>query len=126
MRKHPKIGERVLEAAPALGPVASLVRSTHERWDGEGYPDRIAGREIPLGARVILICDAYNAMTEGRPYREPISGEEAVEELRRGAGTQFDPELVRTFAEKVMPVLERERYEEPSANQPAGSGSPSK
>ena len=126
MRKHPKIGERVLEAAPALGPVAKLVRSTHERWDGNGYPDRLAGREIPLGARAILICDAYNAMTEGRPYRQPMSSSEAVEELRRGAGTQFDPELVRTFAEKVVPVLERERYGVPPTNQPAGSAAPSK
>jgi len=126
MRKHPKIGERVLEAAPALGPVAKLVRSTHERWDGNGYPDRLAGREIPLGARAILICDAYNAMTEGRPYRQPMSSEEAVEELRRGAGTQFDPELVKTFAEKVVPALEGDGYEPSPLNQPAGSASPSK
>jgi diguanylate cyclase (GGDEF)-like protein len=108
MRKHPKIGQRVLEAAPALGPVASLVRSTHERWDGEGYPDRLEGRGIPLGSRAILICDAYNAMTEGRPYRAAMSSEEAIEELRRGAGSQFDPELVKTFAEKVVPALERD------------------
>lgn len=108
MRKHPKIGARVLEAAPALGPVANLVRSTHERWDGAGYPDKLAGREIPLGSRVILICDAYNAMIEGRPYRAPVGSEEAIEELNRGAGTQFDPELVRCFAEKVVPVLERD------------------
>ncbi|HEU4461852.1 MAG TPA: diguanylate cyclase [Solirubrobacterales bacterium] len=108
MRKHPKIGERVLDAAPALGPVASLVRSTHERWDGEGYPDKLAGRDIPRGARAILICDAYNAMTEGRPYRAPMSSEDAVAELRRGAGAQFDPELVKCFAEKVVPALERE------------------
>jgi two-component system cell cycle response regulator len=108
MRKHPKIGERVLEAAPALGPVASLVRSTHERWAGDGYPDRLACRDIPLGARAILICDAFNAMTEGRPYRAAMSTEEAIEELRRGAGTQFDPDLVKTFAEKVVPALERD------------------
>ena len=126
MRKHPKIGERVLEAAPALGPVAKLVRSTHERWDGKGYPDQLSGREIPVGARAILICDAYNAMTEGRPYRQPMTSEEAVEELHRGAGTQFDPELVKTFAEKVVPALEVERYEAPASNQPAGSASPSK
>ncbi|HEU5251856.1 MAG TPA: diguanylate cyclase [Solirubrobacterales bacterium] len=111
MRKHPKIGERVLEAAPALGPVAKLVRSTHERWDGKGYPDGLAGRDIPLGARAILICDAYNAMTEGRPYRQPMSSSEAVEELRRGAGTQFDPELVKTFAEKVVPTLDQSQPE---------------
>lgn len=108
MRKHPKIGERVLEAAPALGPVASLVRSTHERWDGEGYPDRLEGRDIPRGSRAILICDAFNAMTEGRPYRAAMSSDEAIEELRRGAGTQFDPDLVKTFAEKVIPALERD------------------
>ncbi|MGN6588402.1 MAG: bifunctional diguanylate cyclase/phosphohydrolase, partial [Solirubrobacterales bacterium] len=104
MRKHPVIGERVLDAAPALRPVANVVRSTHERWDGEGYPDRLAGRDIPLGSRVILICDAYNAMTEGRPYRPALSPEQALEELRAGAGTQFDPALVRTFCERVAPT----------------------
>jgi two-component system cell cycle response regulator len=120
MRKHTLIGERVLEAAPALGPVAKLVRSTHERWDGEGYPDGLAGREIPRGSRVILICDAYNAMTEGRPYRPAVSGEVALEELRAGAGTQFDPELVDTFAEKVIPALDQSR------RSVSGSDSPSK
>ncbi|HEU5061992.1 MAG TPA: HD domain-containing phosphohydrolase [Solirubrobacterales bacterium] len=109
MRRHPLIGQRVLEAAPALGKVALLVRSTHERWDGGGYPDGLAGRDIPLGSRVILICDAYNAMTEGRPYRSAFSCEEALEELRRCAGTQFDPELVRAFAEKVAPGLDQGR-----------------
>jgi two-component system, cell cycle response regulator len=109
MRKHTLIGERVLEAAPAFGQVAKLVRSTHERWDGDGYPYGLAGREIPLGSRVILICDAYNAMVEGRPYRPAMTSEEALEELRRCAGTQFDPELVRTFAEKVIPALDQSR-----------------
>jgi two-component system, cell cycle response regulator len=109
MRKHTLIGERVLEAAPAFGQVAKLVGSTHERWDGDGYPYGLAGREIPLGSRVILICDAYNAMVEGRPYRPAIAKEEALEELRRCAGTQFDPELVRTFAEKVIPALDQSR-----------------
>jgi two-component system cell cycle response regulator len=126
MRKHPLIGQRVLEAAPALGEVAKLVRSTHERWDGEGYPDGVSGRDIPLGSRVILICDAYNAMTEGRPFRAARSNEQALEELRQEAGTQFDPELVKTFAEKVMPALERERYGSPPPYQPAGSAAPSK
>jgi diguanylate cyclase (GGDEF)-like protein len=107
MRKHTLVGQRVLDAAPALGPVAALVRSTHERWDGEGYPDGLAGRDIPQGSRVILICDAYNAMVEGRPYRPALSSEEALEELRHGAGAQFDPDLVRTFAEKVIPALDR-------------------
>ncbi|HEY6144842.1 MAG TPA: HD domain-containing phosphohydrolase [Solirubrobacterales bacterium] len=115
MRKHPLIGQRVLDAAPALGEVAKLVRSTHERWDGEGYPDGLAGRDIPLGSRVILICDAYNAMTEGRAFRAARSNEQALAELAGGAGTQFDPELVKTFTEKVMPALERERYGSPAS-----------
>ena len=120
MRKHTLIGERVLEAAPALGKVAQVVRSTHERWDGEGYPYGLAGREVPIGSRMILICDAFNAMTEGRPYRPAVSNEEAVEELRRCAGTQFDPDLVKTFVDKVVPGLDQGR-------RPAGaSGSPSK
>jgi two-component system cell cycle response regulator len=107
MRKHTIIGQRVLDAAPALQPVANLIRSTHERWDGEGYPDRLAGRDIPLGARAIFICDAYNAMTEGRSYRSAMSSEEAIDELRRAAGTQFDPDLVRSFIDKVIPALDQ-------------------
>jgi HD-GYP domain-containing protein (c-di-GMP phosphodiesterase class II) len=99
MHKHTVIGERVLDAAPALGPVAKVVRSTHERWDGSGYPDGLAGPEIPLGSRVIFICDAYNAITEGRPYKRPLSREQALDVLRDGAGTQFDPKLVKVFAE---------------------------
>jgi HD-GYP domain-containing protein (c-di-GMP phosphodiesterase class II) len=106
MRKHTLVGQRVLDAAPALGPVAALVRSTHERWDGSGYPDGLSGRDIPQGSRVILICDAYDAMIEGRPYRPAMTSEQALKELRRGAGTQFDPDLVKCFAEKVVPALE--------------------
>ena len=120
MRKHTLVGQRVLDAAPALGPVAALVRSTHERWDGSGYPDGLSGRDIPQGSRVILICDAYNAMIEGRPYRPAMSSEQALEELRTGAGTQFDPDLVKCFAEKVVPALAQSQAEV------AASPSPSK
>jgi two-component system, cell cycle response regulator len=120
MRKHTLIGQRVLDAAPALGEVAKLVRSTHERWDGSGYPDGLAGRKIPLGSRVILVCDAYNAMTEGRPYRPAMSPEQAFGELREGAGAQFDPELVTTFVERVIPALDQ------SSRSVAASASPSK
>ncbi len=120
VRKHTIIGQRILDAAPAMSPVAALVRSTHERWDGEGYPDRLAGKDIPLGSRVIFICDAYNAMTEGRPYRPPLSVEQALEELHRAAGTQFDPDLVRAFCEKVVPRLDR------SGRSVAASASPTK
>jgi diguanylate cyclase (GGDEF)-like protein len=105
MRRHPLIGERILLAAPALRPVARLVRSSHERWDGGGYPDGLRGDEIPLGARVVAVCDAFDAMTSHRPYRESVSEADAIEELHRCAGTQFDPLVVKAFAR----VITRER-----------------
>jgi two-component system cell cycle response regulator len=101
MRTHTLVGERMLGASPALVPVAKLVRSSHERWDGDGYPDRLEGKAIPLGARMIAICDAFVAMTEARPYREPLSTEDAIEELRVSAGSQFDPELVELFIDVI-------------------------
>jgi diguanylate cyclase (GGDEF)-like protein len=102
MRRHTVIGERVLSAAPAMKEVAKLVRSTHEHWDGSGYPDGLAGEEIPLGARIILICDAYTAMTGNRPYGHTVTEEQAIEELRRSAGSQLDPRLVELFVERVI------------------------
>jgi two-component system, cell cycle response regulator len=105
MRRHPLIGERILLAAPALRPVARLVRSSHERWDGGGYPDGLREDEIPLGARVVAVCDAFDAMTTERPYREPVGDLEAIEELRRCAGSQFDPVVVDAFCR----VIARER-----------------
>jgi two-component system, cell cycle response regulator len=107
MRRHPLIGERILLEAPALRPVARLVRSSHERWDGGGYPDGLRGDEIPLGARVVAICDAFDAMTTERPYRHPVAEEEALLELRRCAGTQFDPMVVEAFCK----VIARERHD---------------
>jgi two-component system, cell cycle response regulator len=101
MRTHTLIGERILAAAPALAPVATLVRSSHERWDGGGYPDKLAGEEIPLGARIIAVCDAFEAMVEDRPWRTPISAPQALAELRRCAGSQFDPRLVEVFAKEI-------------------------
>jgi diguanylate cyclase (GGDEF)-like protein len=98
MRRHTLIGERIVAAAPALGAVAKLVRASHERWDGGGYPDRIAGEDIPLGARIVSVCDAYDAIVADRPYRRGASADEALAELRRCAGTQFDPAVVETFA----------------------------
>jgi two-component system cell cycle response regulator len=98
VRRHTLIAERILAAAPALGAAAKLIRSTHERWDGTGYPDRLAGSEIPFGARVIAVCDAFDAMTSPRPYAEPLSADDAIRELFRCAGTQFDPEVVEAFA----------------------------
>ena len=104
MRRHTVIGERILAAAPALAPVAELVRSSHERWDGGGYPDRLSGEKIPLGSRVIFVCDAFDAMTSDRAYARARTPEEATDELRRGAGTQFDPRVVSVF-ETVWPEL---------------------
>jgi two-component system cell cycle response regulator len=105
MRRHPLIGERILLAAPALRPVARLVRSSHERFDGGGYPDGLRADEIPLGARIVAVCDAFDAMTTDRPYREAVSETDAIAELRRCAGTQFDPMVVEAFCR----VIARER-----------------
>lgn len=97
MRRHTIIGERILQAAPALRSVARLVRSSHERWDGVGYPDGLRGKEIPLGARIVAVCDAFDAMTTNRPYRLRIGEPAALAELGRCAGTQFDPRVVEAF-----------------------------
>ena len=97
IRRHTLIGERIIAAAPALGVVAKLVRSSHERWDGTGYPDRLPGQEIPLGARVVGVADAFNAMTSERPYSPAVTPDLAIMELRRHAGTQFDPVVVEAF-----------------------------
>jgi HD-GYP domain-containing protein (c-di-GMP phosphodiesterase class II) len=100
MRRHPVIGERILSAAPALGPVAALVRACHEHWDGSGYPDGLAGDAIPLGARVIHVCDAFCAMTSERPYAPVVSAEDAIAQIRACAGSQFDPEVVTAFIDE--------------------------
>ena len=91
------VGERVLAGSPSMREVARIVRATHERWDGGGYVDGLAGDSIPLPARIIAVCDAYAAMTSDRPYRRALSAPDALAELRRCAGTQFDPEVVFTF-----------------------------
>jgi two-component system, cell cycle response regulator len=97
VRNHTVLGERILQGAPALRPVARLVRASHERWDGSGYPDRLHGDEIPLGARIVSVCDAYEAMTTDRTYRAALPHEVACQELCRCAGEQFDPSVVEAF-----------------------------
>ncbi|HVV91636.1 MAG TPA: HD domain-containing phosphohydrolase [Solirubrobacterales bacterium] len=97
VRRHPLVGERIIGSAAALVPVARLVRSVGERWDGGGYPDSLRGEQIPLGSRVIAVCAAYAAMVSERPHSVAMRPARAMEELRRGAGDQFDPAVVAAF-----------------------------
>ena len=117
IRRHTVLGERILSAAPALRPVAAIVRASHERWDGTGYPDGLAGDAIPLGARVIAVCDAYEAMTTERSYRSAMSHSRARDELRGEAGRQFDPQVVSAFmaeiAERAVPAPAADDIEVP-------------
>src|SRR5436853_4327001 len=108
IRQHTIVGERILAAAPSLASVAKIVRASHERWDGSGYPDGLAGEEIPLAARIVLVCDAYHAMTSDRPYQPPVAVADALAELRRCAGTHFDPKVIDVFCEEIT-----ERREHP-------------
>jgi two-component system, cell cycle response regulator len=101
IRQHTVIGQRILDASPALYEVGKLVRWSHERWDGAGYVDGLAGEAIPLAARIISVCDAFAAMTSDRPYCAAVSPADAVEELRRCAGSQFDPSIVEVFCAEL-------------------------
>jgi two-component system cell cycle response regulator len=97
MEAHSVTGQKILERKPALASLGPLVRATHERWDGNGYPDRLKGSAIPLPARIVAVCDAFDAMTNPRPHRASLSIDTALEELRRGSGTQFDPGVIEPF-----------------------------
>jgi two-component system cell cycle response regulator len=98
MRRHTIIGERIVAGAPALAQVSRLVRSSHERWDGAGYPDDLAGEAIPIGSRIIAVCDAFDAMLSDRPYQVARGTNAALAELRRCSGAQFDPAVVEAFS----------------------------
>jgi putative nucleotidyltransferase with HDIG domain len=101
MQRHPDIGARILEPVPYFADLVPLVRSSHERWDGRGYPDGLAAEEIPLGSRVIAVCDAFHAMTEDRVYRPGLPTATALAEIERCAGTQFDPACVQAMIAAV-------------------------
>src|SRR6202011_6409988 len=112
MQMHPELGEKILAPIERLSAVRSIVRSCHEHYDGRGYPDGKAGEEIPLEARIILVCDAFHAMTTDRPDRKRLPVDEAVRRLREGTGTQFDPDVVDAFL-----LLAGENWSVPSSVQ---------
>lgn len=102
IEKHPEVGWRLLSSAKEFSELAQLILSHHEKWDGSGYPNRLKGKEIPLEARIICVADSYDAMTTDRSYRKGLSKEDAIKELLRCAGTQFDPNIVDVFVNQVL------------------------
>lgn len=112
MRQHPTMGARIIQSASFLNPDAvEIVTSHHERWDGEGYPDRLVKEQIPIGARLFSVADAFDAMTSDRPYRKGLSFEIAAQEIERCSGSQFDPDVVRAFKLCEHELFERMRQE---------------
>jgi putative nucleotidyltransferase with HDIG domain len=99
VRSHPEVGERLMLAFPRLAGLAPLVRHHHEHWDGSGYPDGLAGPEIPLGARIIAACDAFDAMVSARPYRMAMDADAALREIERAAGTHLEPDVACAFVQ---------------------------
>jgi putative nucleotidyltransferase with HDIG domain len=104
LKTHPAKGAEIAKASEEFAPAAKYIKAHHERWDGSGYPDGLKAEEIPLLSRILSIVDSYDVMINERPYKEPMTKEEAKKELKRCAGTQFDPELVEEF----LAVLENE------------------
>ena len=104
IKKHPEIGKRILAQVKFLSPVTSMVLYHQERWDGKGYPAGLKGEEIPLGSRIVAVINAYHAMISDRPYRKALSQAEAIEELKGGAGSQFDPKVVEAFVQVLRRV----------------------
>ena len=116
VENHPKIGSQILEKVQQLRSIVPTVRHHHERYDGHGYPYGLSGKDIPLLARIIAVADSFDAMISDRHYRKALSPEQALEEMRRCAGTQFDPEIVEVFAKMVEEELKQEK---PAAEQEA-------
>ncbi len=121
MQSHPVKGVAMLQAFPALASLLPIVRSHHERWDGKGYPDGLIGEDIPLLARVVAVADSFDAMTSVRPYRAALDNPRALEEIARGAGTQFDPECAAAFVRLAALRQAEVQVEAPGIPCPVGS-----
>ncbi|HEV2218287.1 MAG TPA: HD domain-containing phosphohydrolase [Candidatus Dormibacteraeota bacterium] len=121
MRRHVAIGVEIARELRSACNVVPIIKHHHERFDGTGYPDGLAGAEIPQAAMIVAICDAYDAMTSDRPYRHAMSSAEAIAELRRGAGTQWDPDLVGLFLSRVLNEPAEAELSRLSLAAPAGS-----
>lgn len=122
MREHPTIGEQILRPVDRMRAVAKLVRHHQERWDGTGYPDKLRGEQIPLGARVLAVVDASGAMTDDRAYAKGRPMDEAIVELRRHAGTQFDPRVVGLFCRMLKERGDDRQKGGPPPGRPVGRG----
>ncbi len=101
VRKHPIVGAKIIKEIDSLAPIVPIVLHHHERFDGKGYPDGLSGEQIPIGARIVFLADAYDTMVSARAYRDMIPPELAISELRKNAGTQFDPKVVDAFIETL-------------------------
>jgi HD-GYP domain-containing protein (c-di-GMP phosphodiesterase class II) len=110
MRKHPEIGYNMLRQVEFLENAAEIILSHHERWDGQGYPRRLRGEDIPLGARIFMVVDTFDSMTSDRPYRKALDTEKALAEVLRCRGAQFDPKVVEAFMD-IYPSWVRQREE---------------
>jgi putative nucleotidyltransferase with HDIG domain len=104
VRSHPVVGDGVVRAFPWLGSIRPIVRNHHERWDGAGYPDGLAGENIPLLARVVAVADTFDAMTANRPYRAALPVRAALAQIAEGSGSQFDPDLAAAFRRRLQPA----------------------
>jgi HD-GYP domain-containing protein (c-di-GMP phosphodiesterase class II) len=102
VRRHVETGYRIMSSLNEFAPLANNILTHHERWDGQGYPQGLKGESIPLAARILTVAEAYDVLTTDKPYRQALGKEAALEEIRKNAGTQFDPDIARIFIDKVM------------------------
>ena len=119
MQLHPELGAELLRPLEAVGAVREVVLSHHEWWDGSGYPRRLQGADIPVGARVLAAVDAYESMTLGRAHKEAMTREDALAEINRRKGSQFDPDVVEAFERALLEVGRQQTADGPEVEDPA-------